>query len=139
MPVNANLANFGVAWGLYFMWVHLRLYEWLAVLLVLLIETGWQITQAMVTCAANPCVEGDGAAYYIGGWGFNYANYIYAIGGMTLAFLIDLMQPPHIRPIGGYPPMPCEQFHEEDQISECYALLEPLLASLDEGEEMDEM
>ena len=96
MPYTAQLNNFGIAWGMYWMWVHLRVHEWIAIILVVFIEVGWQMVQAFVPTAA------DGIGLYLGGDGFNYANLIYATGGMTLAFLIDLMQPPSVRPLGGY-------------------------------------
>ena len=41
VPYKQNLCYFGIAWGLYFMWVHLKVWEWLAIILVLVIELGW--------------------------------------------------------------------------------------------------
>ena len=57
----------------------------------------------------------DGTAEaYLGGYGFNYANMIWATGGWFLAFLVDLMQKPSIRPLGGYYVDPCAKWSGDD-------------------------
>ena len=127
LPYTSNMTNFGVAWGLYFMWVHLRVHEWLAIILVLLIETGWQLVQAYIIAPVPFAYDGTAEAY-IGGAGFNYATYIWAIGGMTLGFLIDLMQPPAVRPLGGYDVDPCAKWDDnDDDYNECYDALSDLI------------
>ena len=113
LPYNANLANFGVAWGLYFTWVHLRVHEWVAIIIMILLELGWQLVQAYII-APIPYTKDGTAEAYIGGYGFNYANMIWATGGWFLAFLVDLMQKPHWRPLGGYDVDPCLKW-EDDQ------------------------
>ena len=125
MPYNSALANFGVAWGQYWMWVHLRVHEWIAIILVVCFEVGWQMVQAYIPTAA------DGVGAFIGGDGFNYAHLIYAVGGMTLAFLIDLMAKPSVRPLGGYK-YDCSILEEgTPDWEDCIAM--------EEMEEMDEM
>ena len=127
LPYTSNMTNFGVAWGLYFMWVHLRVHEWLAIILVLLIETGWQLMQAYIIAPVPFAYDGTAEAY-LGGAGFNYATYIWAIGGMFLAFLIDLMQPPAVRPLGGYDVDPCVKWDDnDDDYNECYDALSDLI------------
>ena len=127
LPYTSNMTNFGVAWGLYFMWVHLRVHEWLAIILVLLIETGWQLVQAYIIAPVPFAYDGTAEAY-IGGAGFNYATYIWAIGGMFLGFLVDLMQPPAVRPLGGYDVDPCAKWDDnDDDYNECYDALSDLI------------
>ena len=128
LPYSSNMTNFGVAWGLYFMWVHLRVYEWLSIILVLLIETGWQLVQAYIIAPSPVLGTERTAEAYIGGEGFNYATYIWAIGGMFLGFLVDLMQPPAVRPLGGYDVDPCAKWDKnDDDYNECYDALADLI------------
>ena len=127
LPYTSNMTNFGIGWGLYFMWVHLRVHEWLAIILVLLIETGWQLIQAYIIAPIPFAFDGTAEAY-LGGYGFNYATYIWAIGGMFLAFLVDLMQPPAVRPLGGYDVDPCVKWDgNDDDYNECYDALSDLI------------
>ena len=62
--------------------------------------------------------------YLLGGLGFNYVNLIWAIGGMFLAFIVDLMESPSIRPLSGYPKDPCGDLELDDQgYYECVELM----------------
>ena len=90
-PVARNMANFGVAFGLYYAFVHYYVAEWISMLVVLFIEGIWQIKNALIP---------DNEVDYIGGPGFSYVSLIYDFGGILVALLIDLMWPPHIRPTG---------------------------------------
>ena len=47
---------------------------------------------------------------YLGGQGFDYIHLVYATGGLTFAFLVDLMQAPLVRPLGGYELDPCAKW-----------------------------
>ena len=89
MPHTAQQGYFGVGWGLYFTLVHLKAWEWLAVVIVILLEVTYQIVQALVPSSVN---------LYFGGEGFSYSNLIYGCGGMLLGLFIDLAAPPHVRP-----------------------------------------
>ena len=112
LPYPVNQANFGVAWGLYFTFVHLRVHEWIAIIVVALLEFGWQMVQAYIYAPVPFAYDGTAEAY-IGGYGFNYANMIWATGGWFLAFLVDLMQKPSIRPLGGYEIDPCAKWEDD--------------------------
>ena len=132
LPYKVNMTNFGVAWGLYFTFVHLRVHEWVAIIVALLLELGWQLVQAYVAAPVPFDFDGSAGAY-IGGTGFNYANAIWAVGGMTLAFLIDLMQPPVVRPLGGYDVDPCAQWEKnDDDYNECYDALADLIQAYED-------
>ena len=132
LPYKVNMTNFGVAWGLYFTFVHLRVHEWVAIIVVLLLELGWQLVQAYVYAPVPFAYDGSAGAY-IGGAGFNYANAVWAVGGMTLAFLIDLMQPPVVRPLGGYDVDPCAQWEKnDDDYNECYDALSDLIQAYED-------
>ena len=41
-------ANFFIGWGLYFTMVSLDVHEWIAILILVVLETGWQIGQAFL-------------------------------------------------------------------------------------------
>ena len=132
LPYKVNMTNFGVAWGLYFTFVHLRVHEWVAIIVVLLLELGWQLVQAYVDAPSPFSYDGSVGAY-LGGSGFNYANAVWAVGGMTLAFLIDLMQPPVVRPLGGYDVDPCAQWEKnDDDYNECYDALADLIQAYED-------
>ena len=135
LPYPANQANFGVAWGLYFTFVHLRVHEWIAIIVVALIELGWQLVQAYILAPVPFAYDGTAEAY-LGGAGFNYANMIWATGGWFLAFLIDLMQKPHVRPLGGYDIDACAKWKDDQDYYEwCQDSLFDLIERTKEGEE----
>lgn len=95
MPYSYNITNFGIGWGLYYTFVHFKAMEWLSCLIVVLLQTGWQIM-----CALVPD-EGIDASPYIGGDGFSYNNLSYGSLGVLLALILDLIVPPHIRSTSG--------------------------------------
>ena len=116
LPLGQNQAYFGTGWGLYFTWTTFQVHEWISVIIVVLLETSWQIVHGMVPDTTNA---------YLGGKGFSYIRLVYGIGGMTLALLFDLMIPPHIRPFGADDP--CEDYEEDsDDWKECIAAAEQL-------------
>ena len=113
------MAYFGISWGLYFSFVHVGAWEWLAIILVLVIETGWQLIQAYVISPVPYSYDGTIEAF-IGGAGFNFIQMIYATGGLIGAFLVDLMQAPLVRPLGGYEIDPCAKWdYNDEDYNEC--------------------
>ena len=123
-----NQANFLSGWGFYWAFVHMNVHEWVAVIVVLLLETCWQIVMGMVPDTeeddvGTPNVNG---VPYIGGRGFSYTNLVYAAGGMLIALLIDLIAPPHIRPMGKKDD-PCLEFEDsQEDYDQCWAALEEM-------------
>ena len=91
-PSHDNVANAGVGFGMYFMFVHFHVWEWLSMILVFLLTFMWQCKNALV-----PSVTKTGSTRYFGGWGYSYTAQIYGAGGVFLAFLLDVMWPPAIR------------------------------------------
>ena len=89
MPNAANMANLGVAWGVYYFFVHFYANEGWAVFGAIMINGCFQIMHALVpdTTIQSP----------LGGGGFSYYQLIYATGGAILGLLFDLMVPPSIR------------------------------------------
>ena len=98
-PNPQNMANFGSGFGLYFMMVHFYAAEWLAIVLVILIQFMWQVKSALVPyyrgTASDPL---NTDARYFGGWGFSYHQELYGLGGILIAFLLDVIWPPAIQP-----------------------------------------
>ena len=92
-PSHDNMANAGVAFGLYFMFVHFHTWEWLSMLLVALFTFMWQCKNALI-----PSITKTDGTRYFGGWGYSYIAQIYGAGGVFLAFLLDVMWPPAIQP-----------------------------------------
>ena len=97
-PYPMNVSNFGVGFGMYFMMVHFYAWEWLAILLVLLLQFIWQCKNALV-----PFVDWDATTVtwsrrWFGGNGYSYRQQIYGAGGVLIAFLLDVIWPPAIQP-----------------------------------------
>merc|ERR1711971_159647 len=92
-PSHMNVANAGVSFGMYFMFVHFHVWEWLSILLVMLLTFIWQCKNAMV-----PSLTKTGTYRYFGGPGYSYIAQIYGAAGVFLAFLLDVMWPPAIQP-----------------------------------------
>ena len=114
-------ANFGIGWGLYWTFVALDVWEWLSATLVVLLETAWHITMGFVPGSATP---GWTIPYILGSDGFNYPRFIWAIGGMIMALIIDLIHWPHTRPLGGYDKNPCGKIElEGEDFEDCIKML----------------
>ena len=92
-PSQVNVASAGVSFGVYFMFVHFHVWEWLSMLLAMLFTFIWQCKNALV-----PYNTETGGTRYFGGWGYSYITQIYGAGGVFLAFLLDVMWPPAIQP-----------------------------------------
>ena len=97
-PTTINVANFGVGFGLYFMMVHFYAPEWVAIIVTLILGFIWEVKNALV-----PYVKVDTTTFvtetrWMGGFGFSYKRELYGLGGVFLAFLLDVMWPPAIQP-----------------------------------------
>ena len=98
-PYTENVANAGVGFGMYFMFVHFNCWEWLSMIIVWFIQFMWQAKSALV-----PYNNYDAAGVktssttYMGGFGYSWKQEIYGAGGVFLAFLLDVMWPPAIQP-----------------------------------------
>ena len=90
MPQAKNIATFSIGWGLYYTFVHFYVWEWLSTIIVLMLQTGWQIIRAKLPKEgkASKLIDTDG---------FSYKNLIYGSVGVVLALLLDILVPPHIR------------------------------------------
>ena len=105
MPYQENVANLGLGWGLYFMMVHFYAWEWLAIVLVIMLQFVWQCKNALVPYynfnlnAAGTILDGTWTARYFGGMGYSWKAEIYGAGGVFLAFLLDVMWPPALQPM----------------------------------------
>ena len=94
-PVFSNTNNLIVQFGLYFMFVHFHVWEWLSIILVVIFGAIWQLKNALI-----PYVNVKATGYdrrYFGGAGYSLTNELYGAIGILLAFLLDLMWPPAIR------------------------------------------
>ena len=115
-------ACLGVGWGLYWTFVALDVWEWLSIILVLVLQSGWHVMTGFIAVDNTP---GWTVGYLFGSNGFNYPRYIYGVGGVVLAFLIDLMHWPHTRPLSGYAKDPCGDLDLDDEsYKNCVELLE---------------
>ena len=92
-PAHDNIANAGIGLGLYFTFVHFRVPEWGAILLTLILNTMWQVKNGLV-----PGITKTGGNRYFGAWGYSFIGQIYCVGGVLIAFLVDVMWPPAIQP-----------------------------------------
>ena len=93
---SINMNYFGIGFGLYYMFVHFKVAEWIAWLVVaVFVEGFYQIINAMIPA------YGDDKVNYIGGYGWSYIQWIFGAGGATIGLLVDLLWPPHIRETGG--------------------------------------
>ena len=129
-------ACLGIGWGLYWTFVALDIWEWLSILIVLLIQTGWHVMTGFIAVDVTP---GWTIGYLFGSNGFNYPRYIYAIGGMIMALLVDLMHWPHTRPLSGYEKNPCGKIElEGENFEDCIKMLkEEGIWYYDEDTEID--
>ena len=129
-----------IGWGLYSTMVHLDVHEWVAILVMIVLEAGWQIGQAYIEYDATPDWT---LGYILGGAGFNYVNMIWATSGIILGFLIDLMHKPSVRPLSGYrPTLACDYIKKslsEEQYEDCMTFMEDIEAEneaeLEDGDE----
>ena len=78
------------------MFVHFHVWEWLSIVLAILLAFVWQCKNALIPYTTYNGTTADGQRYF-GGWGFDYKASIYGAGGVLLAFLLDVMWPPAIR------------------------------------------
>ena len=97
-PYPMNVANFGVGFGVYFMMVHFYAWEWLAIVLVLLLQFMWQCKNALVPYVNYDSTTATWTRRYFGGFGYSYRQQIYGAGGVFIAFLLDVIWPPAIQP-----------------------------------------
>ena len=100
-PEHLNVMNFGVGFGMYFMFVHFYAWEWLAILLVLLLQFIWQCKNALIPYMdwqTNGLVITGMNRRYFGGFGYSYKHEIYGAAGVLMAFLLDVIWPPAIQP-----------------------------------------
>ena len=88
MPIQDNMNMFGVGFGLYYMFVHYRTWEWVTLIVVAMIQFMWEAKNALI-----PYMNAE----YFGGWGYSWKAEIYGFGGLFLAFLIDVAWPPAIQ------------------------------------------
>ena len=95
-PSPFNLSNFIVQFGLYFMFVHFHVWEWLSIILSLLFGLMWELKSGLIPYNNyNDSLARTNR--YFGGWGFSYTQALYGFGGIFCAFLLDVMWPPAIR------------------------------------------
>ena len=97
-PYPLNIAALGTQFGLYFMMVHFYAPEWVAIIVTLILGFMWEVKNALV-----PYVKVDTTTFvtetrWMGGFGFSYKRELYGLGGVFLAFLLDVMWPPAIQP-----------------------------------------
>ena len=98
-PIPDNVASFGVGYGLYYNFVHFYMWEWVAFIVILIIQFMWQMKNGLIPYMnykmTNGVVSGV-SQRYLGGFGYSFKAQIYGFMGLTVALLIDLMWPPHI-------------------------------------------
>ena len=99
-PSNGNIGEFGLGWGLYFMCVHFYAWEWLAILIALVIEFLLQCRNALI-----PYANFDDFMTTLvwtrrwgGGFGYSIRGQIWNLGGVLTAFLFDMMVKPMFGP-----------------------------------------
>ena len=109
-------ANFGISWAGYFTLVNLGETEWISIITVLILQSLWQIAMGFIP---GTVTVGWTVNYMFGKDGFNYPRYVYGIIGLMMAFIIDLIDWPHTRPLGGYAKDPCGRYL--DLSDEAYA------------------
>ena len=100
-PYPANIAALGTQFGLYFMMVHFYAPEWVAIVVTLILGFIWEVKNAMVPYVNIKYTSGVVSGYekrWMGGFGFSYKRELYGLGGVFLAFLLDVMWPPAIQP-----------------------------------------
>ena len=96
-PVFGNTNNLIVQFGLYFMFVHFHVWEWLSIVLVTLFGFMWQVKNALVPYLNWKSSTSTYSKRYFGGYGYSFTQEAYGFGGIFLAFLLDVMWPPAIR------------------------------------------
>ena len=92
---SINMNYFGIGFGLYYMFTHFMVAEWISWMIVAVFVEGL----AQVMNGLIPAI-GDDKVNYIGGYGFSYIQWIWGATGATIGLLIDLLWPPHIRETG---------------------------------------
>ena len=98
-PIPDNLAQFGVGYGLYYNFVHFYMWEWVAFIVILLLQFLWQMKNGLIpymNYTGTPKNAGTFKYRYLGGFGYSFKGQIWGAFGLTVALLIDLMWPPHI-------------------------------------------
>merc|ERR1712151_244029 len=98
-PIPDNVAQFGVGYGLYYNFVHFYMMEWVAVIVILILQFIWQMKNGLVPYVNVKTTNGvpvSTSNRYLGGFGYSFEAEIYGAMGLIVALLIDLMWPPHI-------------------------------------------
>ena len=95
-PSFPNINDAMTAFGMYFFFVHLHVWEWLAFILVGLGLGSLQFKNAIFPYF-NYKADGTYTIRYGGGWGASIKNFMWAGTGLVCALLLDLMWPPAIR------------------------------------------
>ena len=96
-PIPDNVAQFGVGYGLYYNFVHFYMWEWVAIIVIVLLQFLWQMKNGLVPYYNGfNLADNTVKARYMGGWGYSFKAEIYGFMGLFVAFLIDVMWPPAI-------------------------------------------
>ena len=82
-------AMFITFWAAYYFFVHYKVSELWASVVILLVIVAWEVKDALVPWEL---------AGWIGGGGFSYWDVAYGSFALVLALVTDLIVPPHIRP-----------------------------------------
>ena len=93
-----NIAALGTQFGLYFMMVHFYAPEWVAIVVTLILGFIWEVKNALVPYVNIDTTTLVTSKRWMGGFGFSYKRELYGLGGVFLAFLLDVMWPPAIQP-----------------------------------------
>ena len=97
-PYPMNIAALGTQFGLYFMMVHFYAPEWVAIVVTLILGFIWEVKNALVPYVNIDTTTLVTSKRWMGGFGFSYKRELYGLGGVFLAFLLDVMWPPAIQP-----------------------------------------
>ena len=97
-PYPLNIAALGTQFGLYFMMVHFYAPEWVAIVVTIILGFIWEVKNALVPYVKVDLTAGTSETRWLGGFGYSYKRELYGLGGIFLAFLLDVMWPPAIQP-----------------------------------------
>merc|ERR1712176_1666320 len=79
-PTFSNTNNLAVQFGLYFMFVHFHVWEWLSIVLVILFGAMWQMKNALIPYVNYNSTTMTSKNRYFGGFGYSFTNEIYGAG-----------------------------------------------------------
>ena len=95
-PSFGNVGEFGLGWGLYFMCVHFYAWEWLAVIIALVIEVILQCKNALIPYANfdDYLTTFQWTRRWGGGFGYSIRAQVWNLGGVLVALLFDMIWKP---------------------------------------------